>query len=163
MEMIPYGSGLQPHSCFLRWTLALPGDGFGALRVTPTRYKRMIGRHLGKCFNGNFQDNKRQKGFEGTSLMLLWGLSTQPPHSRDLLLLWDSTRPEAGLSPLLQALLSPSSSSSLLKKSLLSHLSLGNHPVLSTFPLSFLPAELQTLLPRAPYLGQAVGGTGLLP
>lgn len=158
MEMIPHGSGLQPHSFFLRCTLAPPGDGFGGAEGHPHTKgcKRMAGRHLGRSFNGNFQDNKRQKGFEGSSLMLLWGLSMQPPHPRGPLLLWDSIRPEAGLSPLLQALLSPSSSSSLLKKSL-PFPSLSRNP-----PCSFhipSPSFLQSCRPCSPK-AQPLPGAG---
>jgi len=82
-------SGLRSHSWLLGCLafgvhpapLPPPGDRAGGGEGHPapclSRCKRMAWRDLAETFDRNFQESKQ--GFEGTSLMLLWGFSTQPP------------------------------------------------------------------------------------
>lgn len=105
-------------------------------------------------------------GFEGTSLMLLWGLSPQPlsgvPYSSHIpscLRLGYLPCPTATL---LQALLSPGSSSPLPQPSLPFPSLSWKLAILSIFPLFFLPARLQMPPPcpegSVPYLWGRIRG-----
>lgn len=100
----------------------------GMMKVTPTQClshcKRMAWRDLARTFNGHFQEDNQ--GFEGTTLMLVWGLSTHPPtHFRGPVLLLSSLHAQGWViylhcskTTLLQTLISSSSSSPPLKTSL---------------------------------------------